>query len=149
MTVKIIKEHLKGQGLATTGGRKQVLVDRFIDTVCNNVPLVDNQNEQVLDNFAGAGFNAGAYWKYLDPEDHSEIINEASRNIDGLQFRAPTVPEAESSSQNAPKRNYKQNCDCPSFIQYLLKPKINSRGGLVISGIEGEFVYDRVLSDES
>ena len=45
MTVKIIKEHLKGQGLATTGGRKQVLVDRFIDTVCNNVPLVDNQNE--------------------------------------------------------------------------------------------------------
>ena len=101
----------------------------------------------MLDNFAWAGFNAGAYWKYLYPEEHSEIINEASHNIDGLQFRSPTVPEVESISQNALERNYKQTFDRPPFIQYVIKPNINSRGGLVISGIEGEFVYDRVLSD--
>ena len=148
MTVNIIKDNLKGIVLDTIVGRKQVLVDLFIDSVCNNVPLAQNQNEELLDNFAGVGFNEGTYWKYLNPEEHSGIINEASQNIDGLQFRSPTVPEAESSSQDAPKRNYKQNFDCPPFIQYVLKPKINSRGGLVISGIEGGFVYDRVLSDE-
>ena len=69
-------------------------MDRLIYAVRNNVPLVDNQNEEVLDNFAGAGFNAGGYWKYLNPEEHSEIINEVGQNIDSLQFRAPTVPEA-------------------------------------------------------
>ena len=94
MTVKIIKEHLKGRGLATTGGRKQILVVWLIDAVSNNVPLVENQNEEVLDNFSGDGFNAGAYWKYLYPEENSEIINQASHNIDGLKFRPPTVPEA-------------------------------------------------------
>ena len=98
ITANIIKEHLKGRVLATTGGRKQVLVGRLIDTVCNNVPLAENQNEELLDNFAGVGFNEGTYWKYLNPEEHSEIINEASQNIDGLQFRSLTVPEAESSS---------------------------------------------------
>ena len=61
MTMKIIKENLKGRGLATTGGQKQVLVERLIDAVCNNVPLVENQNEEVLDNFSAAGFNAGEY----------------------------------------------------------------------------------------
>ena len=98
MTVKIIKEQLKGQEIATNGGRNQVLADRLIDAVCHNVPLVENQNEEVLDNFAGARFNAGVYWMYLDPKEHSNIINESSQNIDGLQFRPPTVPEAESSS---------------------------------------------------
>ena len=149
MTVKIIKEQLKGQEMATNGGRNQVLADRLIDAVCHNVPLVENQNEEIMDNFSGSGFNAGEYWKYFDPEEHSEIINKASHNIASLQFRAPAVPEAESRSKNIPKRDFKQTLDLPPFILYVLKPKINSRGGLVIAGIEGEFVYDRVLSDKS
>ena len=57
--MKIIKEHLKGLVLATTRGRKQFLVDQLIGDFCNNVPLVDNQNEEVLDKFSGSGFNAG------------------------------------------------------------------------------------------
>ena len=69
-------------------------MDRLIYAVRNNVPLVENKNEKVLDKFAGAGFNAGSYWNSLNPEEHSEIINEASHNIESLQFRAPTVPEA-------------------------------------------------------
>ena len=84
MTVKIIKEHLKGQVLTANRGQMQVLVDQLIDDVRNNVPLVENQNEDIMDNFAESGFNAGAYWNYLDPEEHSEIINEASQNIYGL-----------------------------------------------------------------
>ena len=108
MMVKIIKEHLKGQGLDTIGGKKQVLVNRMIDDVLNNAFLVENQNGEVPDNFSGSGFNEGAYCNYLNPEDHSKIINKASQNIVGLQFRAAAVPEAESSSHNAPKRNYTQ-----------------------------------------
>ena len=61
MTAKIIKEQLKWQEMATNGWRNKVLVDQLIDAVCHNVPLVDNQNKKVMDNFSGSGFNAGEY----------------------------------------------------------------------------------------
>ena len=145
MAMKVIKEHLKQRAISTSGQRKQILVDRLTEAIHNKVPLAENQSNEVAQNLAGAGVNPGSYWKYLNEEEHSKVVIEESQNVDGVQFRDPTVPHEYSGGQEAPKRNYIQSFDHPPFIVYTIKPKLSRRGELE-EDEEGNFVYKKLLS---
>ena len=82
MKVAELRAALEIRGLQKNG-LKAVLIARLEDAVKNNVPLMQNCAPEVRSNSAGDTFEAGVYWKMLDPEE--EAINEEVA-VGGVQF---------------------------------------------------------------
>ena len=92
MKVAELRVALDARGMSKTG-LKTVLIERLKAAVINAVPIVQDRPAEVADNSAGKDFDPGAYWKLLEPD--GEEVDESIMNVDGVNFRAPTVPEAE------------------------------------------------------
>ena len=82
------------------------------------MPLIQNCAPEVIEHNAGGEFDAGAYWKKLEPE--AEVIDEEV-NVDGISFQGPTVIAVEHKNttfEGRPKeRNYSDTFDCRPFIR--------------------------------
>ena len=79
-----------------------------------------------MDNLANIELSAGAYWKLINNEEADEV-DSLDDLIDGIQFRAPTIPEGESNHNGPKKRNYSLDFDRPPFIETTLLPKLDSQ----------------------
>ena len=124
MKVVELKEELKKRNQPIRGNKAE-LQERLLDAMQNNAPLVADQDATRVDNMAGPSYNHNAYWKLVSNESGDELLDECEQmQIDGLQFRAPGVPEAELDNTLGPKkRNYTMAFDRPPFVQNVLLPK--------------------------
>ena len=62
-----------------------------------------------------------------------DAIDESIMNVEGGNFRAPTVPAHEHNPRfegRPPKKNYDVKFDRPPFIKSVLLPELNSSGNL-------------------
>ena len=48
-----------------TRGNKPWLKERFLDALAKNVPLVENQDRNIVDNTAGKAFDNHTYWDLI------------------------------------------------------------------------------------
>ena len=112
-----LRSALQARGM-TTNRLKPVLVSRLEETVKKTVKLIRNRVPEVIEYCGGGEFEAGAYWKKVDPE--AEVIDEEV-NVYGISFRGPTVPAVEHENNTfedwPKKRNYSDTFDRCPFIR--------------------------------
>ena len=76
-------------------------------------------------------FDPGAYWEEI--HTFVDSIDESIMNVEGGNFRAPTVPAHEHNAwfEGRPhKKNYDLKFDRPPFIKSVLLPELNASGNL-------------------
>ena len=129
MKVVELRTHLEKRGMSKSG-LKVVLIARLKEAITQNVTLLIDRPSHEVTNHAGNGFDGGAYWSLLTPQD--EDIDESVMQVDGIRFREPTRTEAEHQAQHPDaqkKRNYSETFDRDPFVQVeLLLPEKNLRG---------------------
>ena len=135
MKVVELREELKRRALSVKG-KKEELFNRLKEAVENNVPVVENQTEEVLQNLADENFRPGSHWVLMEP-DGEELGDERNMmTVEGVSFHAPTVPREEheaandgSAVQPPKKRNYSEVFDRPPFVsQRVLLPEKRPNG---------------------
>ena len=150
MKVVELKEELKKRNQPIRGNKAE-LQERLLDAMQNNAPLVADQDATRVDNMAGPSYNHHAYWKLVSNENGDELLDEREQmQIDGLQFRAPGVPEAELDNTLGPKkRNYTMAFDRPPFVQNVLLPKKDKSGRVMKKRGEDGYLYERESTEDS
>ena len=112
MKVVELKDALKKRNQSTRGNKPE-LKEQLLAAIANSAPLVANQDANRVDNMAGESFNHHAYQKLMSNENGEEMPDDrAAMKIEGVQFRAPGVPEAERDNTLGPKKqNYEMTFD--------------------------------------
>ena len=90
---------------------------------------MENRPAEVINNTASDMFHPGAYWEELHIV--GDAIYESIMNVDGGNFRVPTVPAHEHNAQfegRPPKKNNDVQFDRPPFIKSVLLPELNASG---------------------
>ena len=142
MVVAELKVALDARGMSKIG-LKAVLIERLKEAVKNAVPIVQDRPPEVADNSAGKDFDPGAYWKLLEPD--GEEVDESIMNVDGVNFRAPTVPEAEHNvefDRRPKKKSYNITFDRLPFVCSVMLPIKRPNGGLKQKA-NGEYCYEK------
>ena len=135
MKVPELKEELRKRGIGGLNVKKGDLQSKLREAVENNiVPVLDQQqggtgaqggssdNGRQVTRGVGDGFDVGAYWEVLE-QDGDKINEEDLRDVDGVEFRAPTEPENETREQYQTKRNYSHRIDRRVFTGKATLPK--------------------------
>ena len=68
--------------------------------------MMENRPAEVINNNSGDTFDPGAYWEELHTV--GDEIDESIMNVEGGNFRAPTVPANEHNARfegKPPKKN--------------------------------------------
>ena len=92
---------------------------------------MEDRPAEVVNNTACDTFDRGAYWEEL--ETVGDAINEDIMNVEGGNFRAPTVPAHKHNAQfedRPSKKNYDVRFYGPPFIKSVLLPELNASGNL-------------------
>ena len=85
--------------------------------------MIENRPAEVINNTYGNTFDPGAYWEELHTV--GDAIYESIMNVEGGNFRAPTIPAHEHNTRfggRPPKKNYDVQFDRPPFIKSVLLP---------------------------
>ena len=130
-------------------GRKQELFDCLLVAVRNNDPLIENETPKHAENMAGLTLASTAHWSMLEP-DYEVIGEDDLQDTDGHQLRPPIagLPANEDTTQIAPKKNYKEDFDRPTFVQQVKFPKKNLIG-ITIQDSSGNFLYEVTNSTDT
>ena len=81
MKVLGLRKELGLRGLSKNG-TKGVLVKRLKEGIEKNVPLLVDKPIEQIENSAGDGFEAGAYWRLL--EATSPPLDDSIMEVDGV-----------------------------------------------------------------
>ena len=126
-----------------------MLQTRLTEAVENGVAIQEEQPRNEVINQACDSFQPGAYWKLLEAK--GEEIDESNATINGVRFRAPTMPAAEhavDSDHRVKKRNYEEIFDRAPFISNVLLP-VRKVNGILQKKNTGEHVYKKQLCTEA
>ena len=129
MKVKDLRDELSKRGVDKIGLKRE-LVQQLREAIVAGVPMVENRPAEAVNNTAGDMFDPVAYWEEL--ETVGNAIDESIMNIEGGNFRAPTVPEHEHNARfdQPSKGNYYVQFDRSPFIKLVLLPELNASGNL-------------------
>ena len=108
-------------------GLKGELVRKLKEAVATGVPMMENRPAEVINNTDGDTFDPGAYWEEL--RTVGDAIYESIMNVEGGNFRSPTVPAHEHNARLEvipPRKNYDVQFDRPPFIKSVLLPELNA-----------------------
>ena len=130
MKVKELRDMLKDRGLSMNG-KKNDLVDRLVDAIEKNIPLVANLEVNERENLVlDKEFAAGSRWELMKEDE--EVVDESDMVVEGTVFVGPTEDapmindELNSEVTGAPgssdtrnkKRNYSRYIfDRPPFMR--------------------------------
>ena len=100
---------------------------------------------------AGESFNHHAYWKLMSNENGEEMPDDrAAMQIEGVQFRAPGVPEVERDNTLGPKkRNYEMAFDRAPLINNVLLPKKDQAGRVMKNREFDEYLYEKTATEDT
>ena len=153
MKVVDLRKELGMRGLSKNGN-KGVLVKRLKEGIQKNVPLLVDRPTEQMENSAGDGFEAGAYWRLL--EATGPPLDDSIMEVDGILFRAPTTTEEEHKNadfdERPKKRNFGESFDREPFVGNQLLPERILKGkyrGQLKKNKVGNYIYKQQQSEES
>ena len=152
MKVVELRRELEMRGLSKNGD-KGVLVKRLKEGIKKNVPLLADASVDQIQNNAGDGFEAGAYWRFL--EATGPPLDDSIMEVDGVSFRAATTTKEEHNANfddRPKKRNFGELFDREPFVGNHLLPEVISKGkskGKLKKDKVGNFIYKQQQSEQS
>ena len=119
---------------------------RLKEGIEKNVPLLVDKPIEQIENSAGDGFEAGAYWRLL--EATGPPLDDSIMEVDGVLFRAPTTTEEEHKNADFDGRPKKKKIgelfDCEAFVGNQLLPERIVKGkhkGQIKKNKVGNYIY--------
>jgi hypothetical protein len=140
-TLKVdeMRKELKNLGLNIRGNKPELL-ERLKKAVQDGVRPVVQSNRAP----APSGFDENCYWELM-PFEPNHIVEE-SRNIEGIEFRPPTV-SADAVGGSVKLYNVIGEIDRLPFTAEASVPKIRANGARHI--VNGEQIYEKKVIEDT
>ena len=145
MQLKVLelRAELKKRGLGIHG-RKEDLRNRLKDAIERGVPVATAEEMMVRtgdEEMVGGVFDGGSKWVLLKQDDE-ELNEDDLRDVDGVEYRAPTEPENEGRDGYQKKRNYSEKFDRGVFSGTATLPVLRGRWKQVSYDDDGSVEYE-------